>query len=108
MPDQDWFPPVSPGEILREEFLEPLGITPYRLARDVHVTPTRIHEILNAKRSISADTAQRLGRYFGTTAAFWLNMQTRYDLDCLRESGAGAIDEIDPLQRPTPKELTAA
>ncbi len=73
--------PVHPGEVLHEEFLKPLGISQYRLARDVSVPPRRINEIVQAKRAITADTALRLARYFGTSERFWLNLQTRYDLE---------------------------
>ncbi len=73
--------PVHPGEILREEFLTPLRISQYRLARDISVPPRRINEIVHGKRSITADTALRLARYFGTSERFWLNLQTRYDLE---------------------------
>jgi addiction module HigA family antidote len=74
-------PPIHPGEILREEFLEPMGISQYRLAKDISVPPRRINEIVHGKRSITADTALRLGRFFGMSAQFWLNLQTRYDLE---------------------------
>lgn len=73
--------PVHPGEILSEEFLVPLGISQYRLAKDISVPPRRINEIVHGKRSISADTALRLARYFGTTEKFWLNLQAHYDLE---------------------------
>jgi len=73
--------PIHPGEILLAEFLEPLALSQYRLAHDLSVPPRRINEIVHGKRSITADTALRLGRYFGTSAQFWLNMQTRYDLE---------------------------
>jgi len=73
--------PIHPGEILREEFLEPMGISQYRLAKDISVPPMRINEIVHGKRSITADTALRLGRFFGMSAQFWLNLQTRYDLE---------------------------
>ena len=72
---------ICPGEILNEEFLEPLEITQYRLAKDISVPPRRINEIIHGKRSITADTALRLGRYFGTSPEFWLNLQSRYDLE---------------------------
>jgi addiction module HigA family antidote len=72
--------PVHPGEILAEEFLAQLGITQYRLAKDIHVPARRINEIVHGTRSISADTALRLGRYFGTSPQFWLNLQSSYDL----------------------------
>ena len=73
--------PVHPGEILREEFLVPLGITQYRLAKDISVPPRRINEIVHGARRITADTALRLARYFGTSERFWLNLQTRHDLE---------------------------
>ena len=73
--------PIHPGEILMEEFLEPMGISQYRLAKDISVPPRRINEIVHGKRSITADTALRLGRFFGMSAQFWLNLQTRYDLE---------------------------
>ena len=73
--------PIHPGEILFEEFLKPLGITQYRLAKDISVSPRRINEIIHGKRSISADTALRLLRYFGLSERFWLNLQARYDLE---------------------------
>ncbi len=73
--------PVHPGEILLEEFLKPLGISQYKLAKDISVPPRRVNEIVQGKRSISADTALRLSRYFGLSERFWLNLQSRYDLD---------------------------
>jgi addiction module HigA family antidote len=73
--------PIHPGEILLEEFLDPLGISQYRLAKDVSVPPRRINEIVHGKRAISTDTALRLARYFGTSDRFWLNLQTRFDLE---------------------------
>ncbi len=77
--------PIHPGEILLAEFLEPLALSQYRLAHDVSVPPRRINEIVHGKRAITADTALRLGRYFGTSAQFWLNLQTRYDLEIARD-----------------------
>jgi addiction module HigA family antidote len=74
-------PPVHPGEILLEEFLSPLGVSQYRLAKETSVPPRRINEIVRGSRSISADTALRLARYFGTSERFWLNLQARYDLE---------------------------
>lgn len=74
-------PPVPPGEVLSEEFLKPLRISQYRVARDISVPPRRINEIVHGKRSITADTALRLARYFGTTERFWMNLQARYDLE---------------------------
>ena len=74
-------PPIHPGDILIEEFLEPMGISQYRLAKDISVPPRRINEIVHGKRAITADTALRLGRFFGMSPQCWLNLQTRYDLE---------------------------
>ena len=74
-------PPIHPGEILMEEFLKPMGISQYRLAKDVSVPPRRINEIVHGKRGITADTALHLGRFFGMSPQFWLNLQNRYDLE---------------------------
>ena len=74
-------PPIHPGEMLQEEFLEPMGISQYRLAKGLKVSARRINEIVQGKRSITADTALRLGRFFGTTAQFWLNLQSHFDLE---------------------------
>jgi addiction module HigA family antidote len=94
------FPPVHPGEILREEFLLPLGISQYRLAKEIHVPARRINEIVLEKRGISADTALRLGRYFGTTALLWINLQARYDLEIARDTLADKLEtEIKPFQK---------
>ena len=73
--------PVHPGEILLEEFLKPLGISQYKLSKDISVAPRRINEIVQGKRSITADTALRLARYFGLSERFWLNLQSSYDLE---------------------------
>ena len=73
-------PPVHPGEILMEEFLNPMGISQYRLAHDISVSPRRINEIVHCARTVTADTALRLGRYFGISAQFWVNLQAHYDL----------------------------
>ena len=73
--------PIHPGEILAQEFLEPLEVSQYRLAKDISVAPRRINEIVHGKRAITADTALRLARYFGTTERFWMNLQARYDLE---------------------------
>jgi addiction module HigA family antidote len=72
---------IHPGEILEEEFLKPLKISQYRVAKDISVPPRRINEIVHGERAITTDTALRLGRYFGVTAQFWLNLQTRYELE---------------------------
>lgn len=78
-------PAVHPGQILLEEFLVPLGVSQYRVAKDTSVPPRRINEIVHGKRSISADTALRLARYFGNSELFWLNLQNRYDLEVERD-----------------------
>ena len=77
--------PVHPGEMLMEEFLKPLGISQYRLAKDIHVPARRINEIVHRKRAVSADTALRLSCYFGNSAQFWLNLQSHYDLEIERD-----------------------
>src|SRR5579883_2355166 len=91
-------PPLHPGEFLRTEFLEALGLTPYRLAKDIGVPPNRITEILAGNRGITGDTALRLARYFGTSAEMWLNLQSDYELDVARaELGDRLEAEITPL-----------
>ena len=84
--------PIHPGEILLEEFLEPTEIPQYRLAKDVNVPGRRINEIVHGKRRISADTALRLSRYFGTTERFWMNLQTRYDLEIEKDRLGSRLD----------------
>jgi addiction module HigA family antidote len=86
------FVPVHPGEILLEEFLQPMNISQYRLAKDINVHPRRINEIIHGKRSISADTALRLSRYFGLSERFWLNLQSRYDLEIEKDKLAGRLE----------------
>lgn len=78
-------PPVHPGEVLLADFLEPLGVSQYRLAHDLSVPPRRINEIVHGKRAVTADTALRLARYFGTSERFWLNLQARHDLEVERD-----------------------
>jgi len=78
-------PPIHPGEVLLKEYLEPYGISQYRLAKAIHVPPRRINEIVRGLRSISADTALRLARYFATSERFWLNLQMRYDLEVQKD-----------------------
>lgn len=90
-------PPIHPGEILSEEFLTPLGLTQHRLAVAIGVPPRRINEIVHGKRRISADTALRLGRYFGTSERFWMDLQARYDLEIERDRLGPVLDEIRPL-----------
>ena len=91
--------PIHPGEVLMQEYLEPLGITQHRLAIAIGVPPRRINEIVHGKRRISADTALRLARYFGTTERFWLNLQGRYDLEAERDRLGVTLQEIEPLVR---------
>ncbi len=78
-------PPVHPGEVLQEEFMTPLGITQYRLSKDVGVHPRRINEIVHGRRSVTADTALRISRYFGMSERFWLNLQASYDLEVQKD-----------------------
>jgi len=87
------FPPIHPGEILLQEFLKPMEISQYRLAKDISVDPRRINEIVHGKRAISADTALRLGRYFGTSARLWLNLQSHYDLEVQEEMIGDRLEE---------------
>jgi len=92
--------PIHPGEILLLEFLEPMGISQYRVAKDISVPPRRINEIVHGKRAISADTALRLSRYFGTSERFWLNLQTRFDLEVVKERLADRLaEEVAVLPR---------
>ncbi len=86
-------PPIHPGEILIEEFLKPMGLSQYRLAKDISVPPRRINEIVHGKRSISADTALRLGRFFGISPQFWLNLQTRFDLEVTEDLLAERLEK---------------
>ena len=78
-------PPIHPGEILLEEFLKPMHLSQYRLAKDISVAARRINEIVHGKRAISADTALRLSRYFGLSERFWLNLQSRYELEMAKD-----------------------
>ena len=84
--------PIHPGEILLEEFLVPMGLSQHRLAKDVRVPPRRINEIVHGTRAVSADTALRLARYFGTSERFWLNLQAQYDLDVERDRLGGRLE----------------
>ncbi|MGS2808949.1 HigA family addiction module antitoxin [Nocardia sp. MW-W600-9] len=90
--------PVHPGEVLMEDFIEPLGITQHRVAVAIGVPPRRINEIVHGKRRITADTALRLGRYFGTSDLFWLNLQNRHDLEIERDAIGEALAAIQPLR----------
>jgi len=88
--------PIHPGEVLLADFLEPLEISQYRLAHGISVPPRRINEIVHGNRSVTADTALRLARYFGTTAQFWLNLQARFDLETERDRlGARLKSEVE-------------
>ena len=92
-------PPTHPGEVLLEEFMKPLGLSQYRVAKDIGVPPRRINEIVHGKRAISADTALRLSKYFGTSAKFWLNLQAQYDLDILEDKiDTNTEPEIRPFK----------
>ena len=84
---------ITPGEILDQEFLKPIKITQYRLAKDIGVPPRRINEIVHGERAITADTALRLGRYFGMSPQFWLNLQSHYDLEQEQERLAGRLEK---------------
>lgn len=96
--DDKIYPTVHPGEILMEEFLEPMGITQHKLAVSIGVPPRRINEIVHGKRRITADTALRLGRFFGMTAQFWLNLQMHYDLEVESEAIDDQLKLINPHQ----------
>jgi addiction module HigA family antidote len=89
--------PVHPGELLREDFLEPMGITAYRLAQDIGVRHTRVYDVLRGKRAITADTALRLSRYFGMSEDYWLRAQAHYDLEVEKDRAGERIDrEVKP------------
>lgn len=91
--------PIHPGTILLEEFLQPMGISQYRLAKDTSVPARRINEIVHGKRSITADTALRLGRFFNMTPQFWMNLQSRYDLEVAEDNLSNRLDkEVHALQ----------
>jgi addiction module HigA family antidote len=97
MTDAPAMAPIHPGEILQLEFLEPLRVTQHRVAVAIGVPPRRINEIVHGKRGITADTALRLARYFGTSERFWLNLQSRYELEVERDRLGGTLDQIEPL-----------
>ncbi|MBN1758060.1 MAG: HigA family addiction module antidote protein [Chitinispirillaceae bacterium] len=91
-------PNIHPGEILTEDFMKPLELSQYRVAKDIKVPPRRINEIVHGKRAITADTALRLSKYFGTSALFWLNLQTHFDLENEKEKSESKIEkEVHPL-----------
>ncbi|OGR28128.1 MAG: addiction module antidote protein, HigA family [Desulfobacterales bacterium RIFOXYA12_FULL_46_15] len=110
MNDKDFLDPITPGEILRDDFMEPMGISMNQMSRDIAVPPNRISEIINGKRGITADTALRLERYFGIEAQFWLNLQSEYDLRIIkRKIGADIEQRILPVKKiaiqPIPAEV---
>ena len=92
------YPPIHPGEILMEDFIEGFGITQHKLAVSIGVPPRRINEIVHGKRAITADTALRLGRYFGVDPQFWLNLQTRFELELAEDRAGVQIASITPLK----------
>jgi antitoxin HigA-1 len=89
--------PVHPGEMLKEDFLDPLGVSQYRLAQAIGVPPRRINEIVHGTRRISADTALRLSRYFGMSDGFWLNLQSHYDIEVEKDRLRSELADIEPL-----------
>jgi addiction module HigA family antidote len=92
--------PIHPGEILLDEFLKPMGVSQYRLAKETSMPPRRVNEIVQGKRSITANTALRLARYFGTTDRFWLNLQARYDLEIEKDRlGTRLAKEVEVLRK---------
>jgi addiction module HigA family antidote len=91
------FAPIHPGEILLHDFMEPMGISQYRVAKEISVPPRRINEIVHGLRGISADTALRLSRYFGLSDQYWLNLQSLYDLQIAKEQLQDTLDTIKPL-----------
>jgi len=94
--------PIHPGEVLLEDFMKPLGLTQYRLAHDIGVTPIRVSQIVHGQRAISVDTAMRLARYFSTSAAVWLRMQVRYDLEVAQGQLGDRINrEVKVFQQPS-------
>lgn len=98
---EERIPPIHPGEVLLEDFMKPLGLSQYRLAKDIGVTAIRISQIVNGKRAISVDTAMRLARYFGTSAGVWLRLQVRYDLEVAEQEIAEKINrEVKVYEQP--------
>jgi len=90
---------IHPGEILREELLKPMGITVYELAKRIHLSRSRVNDIVLERRAMTADTALRLARFFGTTAAFWMNLQITYDLRKATNSASRELEDIEPVSR---------
>jgi addiction module HigA family antidote len=98
MTTNDRLGPIHPGEILDEEFLKPLSISQYRLSKEIGVPPVRINEIVHGKRGITADTALRLAKFFGTTAEFWMNLQIHFELEVQRDVSAQQLEQIKVFQ----------
>lgn len=98
MTTTDKIEPIHPGEVLLEDFIQGLGVTQHKVAVSIGVPPRRINEIVHGKRAITADTALRLGKYFGTSAQFWLNLQAHYDLDLAEDRMADQVEAIVPLR----------
>lgn len=94
--------PVHPGEVLLEEFMKPMAVTQYRLAKETEVPARRINEIVHHERSITADTALRLARFFGTSEMFWLNLQARYDLDMQKKKLGARLQSVRPFSNKRP------
>lgn len=99
MNDREVLQPVTPGELLNEEFLIPLGITKYRLAKEIGVPPQRIGEIVAGRRSVTADTDLRLCKYFGLSPGYWLRLQNNYDTEIVRRKIQDQLAKIEPLER---------
>lgn len=97
--------PIHPGEVLLEDFMKPLGLSQYRLAHDIGVTPIRISQIINGQRAITVDTAMRLARYFGTSAAVWLRLQVRYDLEVAEQKLSDKINREVKVFEKTPSHV---
>ena len=95
-------PPVHPGEVLREEFLRPMNLSPYAVARAVGVPRTRIERLANERTALTADTALRLARYFGTTPAFWMGIQAQYDFERAEDELGAALNKIAPAREAKP------
>ena len=97
----EWLPPVHPGEVLLEDFLKPMGISQYALAKGLHVPARRVNEIAQGKRAVTADTALRLARFFGTSEGFWMGLQAEYDLEVARRAlGLRLEREVAPHHTP--------
>jgi addiction module HigA family antidote len=104
MTEERIYPPMHPGRVLELEFLEPLGLTPYKLAKEIGVPAPRVYDLVRGKRGISADTALGLARFFGTSARFWMNLQTHYDLEIEEDRVGDSLEkEIQPFAYTPPE-----